>query len=259
MEAWVIGIIAVVVLGLAAIAYGGIADRRKHRRAVQEMLSPPPRSIPHLDPDAAQPRYLTRAQARQPPPGGGRPELDTAERDRISTELRDRSTVSLKIGYASDGFVTDTGTGRAVLDEPRVLVSAEPVMNIRELISVIEHMMTDGSPLVVVAPTFADVVLDTLEVNHIRQQIDLLAVVTRDPVLVDRITAATGAQLVSRIDLQTGYLADRDLGRCRRWVSDHRRSHIIDGATAAGDHDHDESAAVDRGEPDGASGRPEPE
>jgi hypothetical protein len=100
-------------------------------------------------------------------------------------------------------------------------------MNVRELISVVEHMIVDRTPLVVVAPSMAADVLDTLEVNHIQRKLDLLVVLTRDPVPTDAITRVTGATLVSRVDLQTGSLADRDLGRCRRWISDRRRSHIV--------------------------------
>ena len=100
-------------------------------------------------------------------------------------------------------------------------------MAIRELVTVLEHMITDASPLVVVAPSMAPDVLDTLEVNHLRRALDLVVLVSRDPVPIDTIVEATGATLISRVDLQTGYLSDQELGRCARWVSDRKASYLV--------------------------------
>lgn len=228
MDGWVIGLIALLVVGIAVIAYGGLSDRRKHRKAVAEMLSPPPRTIPHLTAGAERPRYLPARAALRPPPGNERPALTDAERQKVGRLIKSRDTVTVDVGYASDAFVTDERSGWAVLDQPRILASAEPIMSVRELVSVIEHMITDRTPLVVVVPSMAPEVLQTLAVNHIQRQLDLLVLLSVDPVPVDRIVSATGATLISRIDLQTGYLADADLGRCGRWISDNRHSYIGD-------------------------------
>lgn len=225
MDSWTIGLIAMIAIGLAVIVFGALSDRRKNRRAVAEMLSPPPRTIPRLPADSPTPRYVSALQARRVT--DPRPPLDDDQQRQLGQQLKATTTVRIPIGFASDAFVTDEPTGRAVLDHPRVLVCAEPIMAIRELISVLEHMITDRTPLVVVAPSMAPEVLDTLEVNHLRQALDVVALLSRDPVPIDTIVDATGATLISRVDLQTGYLSDRDLGRCARWVSDRRASHVV--------------------------------
>lgn len=237
MDAWTIGLIAVIVVGLAVIIFGALYDRRKNRRAVAEMLSPPPRRIPQLPEGARSPHYVSGLQARRPP-AQNRPELSDDERRQVSHQLKSRSTVKINIGYASAAFVSDAGSGLAIVDQPRVLASAEPIMSIRELISVLEHMITDHTPLVIIAPSMAPDVLDTLEVNHIQRKIDLVVILTQDPIPVDAVVSATGAQLISRVDLQTGYLADVDLGRCHRWVSDAKHSYIVSGQTAELDSNH---------------------
>lgn len=225
MDGWVVGLVALVAIGLAVIAFGALSDRRKNNRAVREMLSPPPREIPRLPSDAPRPQYVPALQARRVT--DPRPPLDDDQQHLLGHQLKAPETVRVPLGFASPAFITDQPTGRAVLDHPRVLVCAEPIMAIRELISVLEHMINDGTPLVVVAPAMAPDVLDTLEVNHLQRRIDLVVVLSRDPVPTDAIVDATGARLISRIDLQTGYLSDHELGRCDRWVSDRKTSYIV--------------------------------
>lgn len=227
MDGWVIGLIALLVVGVAVIAYGGISDRRKHNKAVAQLFSPPPRSIPQLSKEGDRPHYLPATVALRPPASGARSEPTDEERAAVTRQLRAQDTTAVDLGYASDAFVTDHRTHQAIVDQARVLVSAESIMSVRELISVIEHMIIDNTPLVVVAPSMAPEVLQTLEVNHIQRKLDLLVCLSADPVPVDKITDATGATLISRVDLQTGYLADADLGHCARWVSDARRSYLI--------------------------------
>jgi hypothetical protein len=225
MDGWTIGLIVMFAVGLAVIVFGALSDRRKNRRAVAEMLSPPPRTIPRLPADAARPHYVSALQARRVT--DPRPALDDDQQRRLGEQLKAPDTVRVRLGFASDAFVTDRPNARAVLDRPRALVCAEPIMAIRELIGVLEHMISDGSPLVVVAPAMSPEVLDTLEVNHLQRALDVVAILTRDPVPTDLIAQTTGATLISRVDLQTGYLSDHALGRCARWVSDRRSSYII--------------------------------
>ena len=63
-----------------------------------------------------------------------------------------------------------------MLDHPAVLVCADPVGSIRELLPVLERLMMTGTPLVVLAPDLAPEVRSTLEVNAIQQTMRLLAV-----------------------------------------------------------------------------------
>lgn len=225
MDGWVVGLIGLLVIGIAVITFGALSDRRKNKRAVQEMLSPPPRNIPRLPAEVRSPQYVSALQARRVT--DPRPPLNDDQQHRLGRQLKAADTVRIALGFASDAFVTDQPSGRAVLDHPRVLVCAEPIMAIRELISVLEHMITDRTPLVVVAPTMAPDVLDTLEVNHLQRALDLVVILSRDPIPTDAIVAATGATLISRVDLQTGYLTDHELGSCDRWISDRKSSYVV--------------------------------
>lgn len=249
VDGWIIGLIALCIVGIALIGFGAFWDRRRHRQAAIQMLSPPARDIPQLPTDVDAPVYLSAVQARRRPstPAAGRSRDDTDaartgpdadDRTQPAGQLEDDDTIRIAVGYASPDFVTDPTTRRAVLDEPRVLVTAEPVMAIRELIGPLEHMLADGSPLVIVVPSMAPDVLDTLEVNLIQRRLQILVVWTTAPEPADDICAATGARLLSRVDLQSGYVTDADLGHCRRWVCDRDTSYVMPAGAGNGTDPH---------------------
>jgi hypothetical protein len=235
VEPWALGLVAVIVVGLAAIVFGALWDRRRTRLAEQEMLAPPQRHIPQFRPDSPAPAYLSQLQARRPPEGATSTALSPAERDELSEQLRDPSTLTLNAGYASRDFVTDPDSAQAVLDTPAILVCADHVESVRELVSLLEKCSLSGTPLVVVAPSMSAEVIATLEVNQIRQTMRVLAVVLAAPDVRQHLAHLSGAQLRSRSDLQSGYVWPEHLGRCARWVSGAKRSHVISPARLAED------------------------
>ncbi len=226
MEPWVIGLIALLVVGLGVIVYGALHDRARNRRRAAEMLAPPPRVIPQFKPDAPAPHYLSELQARRPPPEAESTDLTPSQREAIRAQLSDSATVTISAGYASKDFATDRSSGWAVLDSPRVLVCADPVTSMRELLTVLEKLIISRTPVVLIAPAIADEVRTTLEVNKIRQLIQVVAVTAMEADL-RAIAAATHARLIDRADRQSGYLDLDRLGRCARWVSTPTASHVI--------------------------------
>ena len=232
MDPWTVGLAFLVILGLAVVVYGAMADRAKNRRAAREMLSPPPRDIPRFRPDAPAPHYLSELQARRPPADAKPVALSPGERESLRSQLETAAAVSA--GFASCDFVTDPASAWAVLDNPVVLVCAEPVTTLRELLPVLERLLVARHPLVLVAPGLAPEVLKTLEVNVIQQTMQVLAVTVADADDRRGIAEATGAEPTSRADLQSGYLAATTLGRCGRWVSTAERSYLLQTSDATG-------------------------
>ncbi len=226
MDPWQVGLVAVIVIGLGLIIFGALWDRSRNRRRAAEMLAPPPRNIPQFKPDAPAPHYLSDLQARRPPPNARSTELTAEERQTISRQIADAQTVTVSAGYASKDFVTDPTSGWAVLDHPAVLVCAEPVETIRELLGVLEQLIMSGTPLVVVSPGLGSEVLSTLEVNQIQHTMQLLAV-TSDAAELSALATACGATIMDRADLRAGYTPPDQLGRCERWVSTAKASHVI--------------------------------
>ena len=227
MEGWQLGLIAVLVIGVAAIVFGAVRDRRINERRRREMLAPPERSIPKFAPDAPTPNYLSELQARRPPADARPTDLAPAEREELRAAMAAPDTTVIDGGYASDDLVTDQDTGWSVLHRPSVLVAEDGIATVRELLGVLESQLPTGRPLVVVAPAIGEELLATFAVNHIRQVITVLPVIVDDESVRRQIAGATGAQPMSHLDLQSGYLVPGLLGSCETWVSGPRQSHIL--------------------------------
>jgi hypothetical protein len=226
VDAWQIGLIVLIIVGLGLVVFGALWDRARNRRRAAEMLAPPPRAIPQFRPDAPPPHYLSDLQARRPQNDAEPTVLTPERRESIRREIGGSQAVTIRAGYASRDFVTDPESGWAVLDEPAVLVCADPVESIRELLPVLEQLIMTTTPLVIVAPRLSDEVLATLEVNQIRRTMRLLAVT---PAAADlgALAAACGATMIERTDRQSGYLRADQLGHGHRWVSSAKTSHLI--------------------------------
>ncbi len=226
VDPWSIGLIALIVVGLAAISFGALWDRRRNKRRAAEMLAPPARTIPRFKPDAPAPHYLSDLQARRKPDDSEPSNLTQAERESINQQLADPHTLTVSAGYASKDFITDSSSHWAVLEHPAVLVCGDPIETFRELLGTLEKLILSRTPLVVVAPAMAPDVLATLEVNTIRQTMRLLAVIC-DQDGRGTVAAACHAMIIDRTDRQSGYLGPDHLGNCERWISTATSSHLI--------------------------------
>ncbi len=227
MEPWIIGLIAVCVIGVAVILYGALHDRKKNQRRAEEMLAPPKRDIPQFHPDSPAPHYLSELQARRRSEDQVTTTLSRDDREEIKAQLVSEEATRLSVGFLSADFITDQSTQWAQLERPRVLICAEPVTSMREILPVLEKLAVSQTGLVLAGPAFSDEVRHTLEINAIQRTMALLAIAVDDPALLTTISGVVGATVLSRGDLQANYVRPTDLGRCRRWVSSAKESWII--------------------------------
>jgi hypothetical protein len=232
VDPWTIGLTVVIILGLAAIIYGALSDRRKNRRAAAEMLAPPKRDIPRFRPNAESPHYLSDLQARRPPADAGPSELTQTERQQIKRQLDQPSVTKINSGYASKDFVTDHGSSWAVLDHPRLLLCEDPVDSVRELLPILEKLILTKTPLVIIAPHLDPEVVRTLEVNKIQGTMKLLAVHNVPGTELASLATSCGAVPVDRTARQSGHAGLDQLGQCDRWVSSRDASYVITNASA---------------------------
>ena len=222
MDWW--GIALILAIGIAVVVYGYLDDRRRTRERDATLAAPPDRPIPKFEPDDGTPEYLSDLQARKRPARLPAGDLDEA----VRAELRDLVTSSAEVpaGLASKRFVTDPSTGWAVAREPLVLICADRVETVRELLPIIERAQRLGRPLVLAAPGMSNVVLDTLAANTTQgHQLCIPVVATSDQ--LTELAGLTLAQPLDHTDLQAGWAPEESLGSIGTWVSDRSHTWLI--------------------------------
>lgn len=208
MEGWQIGLVIMLALGVAVILFGALWDRERNRRRSEQLTKPPDRSIPgHAGPD---PDYLVV----HPVP----PKRPLSEPERLSLQVRLASALAFSAPLLAEEFIVDPATGWATLEEPRILICAEPVQTFRELLTFLDRAAGAKTPIVIVAPGYDAETRDTLIVNHLRESLFIIAVTASTRTLHD-IAAATGATAISRGDLQSGWIPEDAIGHATTWVS----------------------------------------
>lgn len=79
-------------------------------------------------------------------------------------------------GYVSPYLVTDPGSMMAVLDDPYILLSSEKITDVRSLMPVLERIMRDPRPLVIVAEKVEGSALQMLVHNHVNGHLKVTAI-----------------------------------------------------------------------------------
>ena len=139
-------------------------------------------------------------------------------------------------GYLSPYLVTNPERMEAELDDPFILITDKKISAIKDILPVLEQVVQQGKPLVIIAEDVDGEALATLVVNKLRGTINVLAV--KAPGFGDRrkemlrdIAAVTGGQVISEeIGRKLDGVTLADLGRARRVLSTKDDTTFIEGA-----------------------------
>jgi chaperonin GroEL len=153
----------------------------------------------------------------------------------MATELEVTEGMQFDKGFISPHFVTDPESGEAVLEDTYVLVTTQKIGAIEELLPLLEKVLQESKPLLIIAEDVEGQALATLAVNAIRKTLKVAAV--KAPAFGDRrkamlqdIAILTGGELIAP---ELGYKLDSVtldmLGRARRVVVDKDDTTIVDG------------------------------
>jgi chaperonin GroEL len=144
-------------------------------------------------------------------------------------------------GYLSPYLVTNPASLEAVVDDPYILLCSEKITKVQQLMPILDKVMRDPKPLVIMAETVEGTALSMLVHNHVNKVFQALAV--RAPGFGDRrlhkledIAAITGGAVYSKhsgFTLETMTLDQ--LGRARQVRATAERTTIIDGGGSAAD------------------------
>ena len=94
----------------------------------------------------------------------------------FTTELEVVEGMQFDRGYASPYMITDTDKMEAVLDNPYILITDKKITNIQEILPVLEQVVQQGKPLLIIAEDVEGEALATLVVNKLRGTFNAVAV-----------------------------------------------------------------------------------
>jgi chaperonin GroEL len=153
----------------------------------------------------------------------------------LATELEITEGLQFDKGYLSPYFVTDAESMEAVLEDAYVLLHRDKISAIADLLPLLEKVLADGKPLLIVAEDLEGEALSTLVVNSIRKTIKVAAVKSpffgdRRKAFMDDLAIATGGTVINpEVGLKLSEAGLDLLGSVRRVVITKDATTLVEG------------------------------
>jgi chaperonin GroEL len=167
--------------------------------------------------------------------------ISIEESSTLATELDLTEGVQFDKGFVSPHFVTDAERQEAVLEDAQILLHREKISNIQELLPLLEKVVQDGKPLLIVAEDVEGEALSTLAVNAVRKTLKVVAVKApffgdRRKAFMDDLAIVTGAQVIApELGLKLSEAGPEVLGAARRVTVTKDETTLVDGRGSAAD------------------------
>ncbi len=154
----------------------------------------------------------------------------------FNTELEVVEGMQFDRGYASPYMVTDQDKMEAVLEDPYILITDKKIGNIQEVLPVLEQVVQQGKPLLMIAEDVEGEALATLVVNKLRGTFNAVAVKApgfgdRRKSMLEDIATLTGAEVITEdlgLDLKSTTM--EQLGRASKIVVTKDNTTMVEGA-----------------------------
>ncbi|MEN3300502.1 chaperonin GroEL [Pseudonocardia sp.] len=165
--------------------------------------------------------------------------ITVEEGSTLATELEITEGLQFDKGYLSPYFVTDPESMEAVLEDAYILLHRDKISSIQDLLPLLEKVLGEGRPLLILAEDVEGEALSTLVVNSIRKTVKVAAVKSpffgdRRKAFMDDLAIATGGQVINpEVGLKLSEAGLDLLGRARRIVVTKDATTIIEGAGSA--------------------------
>ncbi len=161
--------------------------------------------------------------------------ITVEESNTIGTSVEVVEGMQFDRGYLSPYFVTNAEAMEAVLEEPYILITDRKISSVHDLIPVLEQVMREGRPLLVIAEDVEGEALATLVVNKIRGVVSVAAVKApgfgeRRKAMLGDIAVVTGGQVISEeLGIKLENVTLDMLGRARQVRITKDDTTIVDG------------------------------
>jgi len=154
----------------------------------------------------------------------------------FTTELDVVEGMQFDRGYASAYMATDTDKMEAVLENPYILITDKKITNIQEILPVLEQVVQQGKPLLMIAEDVEGEALATLVVNKLRGTFNAVAVKApgfgdRRKAMLEDIATLTGGEVITEdlgLDLKTADISQ--LGHAAKVVVTKDNTTIVEGS-----------------------------
>jgi len=138
-------------------------------------------------------------------------------------------------GYLSPYFVTDPTSMEAVLEDAYVLVFEKKISNIKDMVPLLEQVVQQGKPLLIIAEDVDGEALATLVINRLRGTFTCVAVKApgygdrRKAMMEDIAILAGGQAIFEALGTKLESVTLADLGRAKKVIVDKDNTTIIEG------------------------------
>jgi len=154
----------------------------------------------------------------------------------FNTELEVVEGMEFDRGYASPYMVTDQDKMVAELEDPYILITDKKIANIQEVLPVLEQVVQQGKPLLIIAEDVEGEALATLVVNKLRGTFNAVAVKApgfgdRRKAMLEDIAILTGGEVITEdlgLDLKNASI--EQLGRASKVVVTKENTTIVEGS-----------------------------
>jgi chaperonin GroEL len=154
----------------------------------------------------------------------------------FTTELEVVEGMQFDRGYASPYMVTDSDKMEAVLENPFILITDKKISSIQDILPVLEQVVQQGKPLLIIAEDVEGEALATLVVNKLRGTFTAVAVKApgfgdRRKAMLQDIAILTGGEVITEelgLDLKSANI--NQLGRAGKVVVTKEHTTIVNGA-----------------------------
>ncbi|MEQ1906976.1 MAG: chaperonin GroEL [Pirellulaceae bacterium] len=154
----------------------------------------------------------------------------------LQTEVEWVEGMQFDRGYLSPYFVNVPASMECVLEDAYILIYEKKLSNIKDLVPILEKVVEQGKPLLMVAEDVDGEALTTLVVNRLRGTLNVCAVKApgygdRRKAMMEDLAILTGGEAIfEALGKKIENLELTDLGRAKKIIVDKDNTTIIEGA-----------------------------
>lgn len=159
----------------------------------------------------------------------------------LATEVEWVEGMQFDRGYLSPYFVTDAQAMECVLEDAYVLIYEKKISSIKDLVPLLEAVVQQGKPLLVIAEDIDGEALATLVINRLRGTFQCCAIKApgygdrRKAMLEDIAILTGGTAIFESLGVKLESLQLGDLGRAKKVIINKDTTTIIEGAGKSSD------------------------